>query len=311
MTDETMIEPKQADGFKTESPIRAFTDFQIAGSYAIGKGFRPSLAHLSRYLDAMLAKEGWGLLQVILPRDGDGDPTMIFEKSLPSFEDLGLETLTEIERPGGRPTFVQSSEREPFRPGVHGGGYKIRGKCDWPMVKDFLKDQGVTLATDGMTMRLIQQIAPNVGEDPINPAYYDGKACAEIIEYMPFNVGVAGKYVWRLGEKDSEEQECGKAAWYLKREIVLHAQGIAPRPVFGLSTGPEMVGIPKHGNVHWYQKMAGDRIEARKLPGWRAQIMRNLVCYTTTGQASFLESSIGALECQGDGCTEYGRGLEA
>ena len=92
MTDDSLIAAKAADGFKSESPIRAFTDFQVAGSYAIGKGFRPSLAHLTRYLDAMLAKEGWGVLQIILPRDSDGEPTILFERAIPADGLAGLLT---------------------------------------------------------------------------------------------------------------------------------------------------------------------------------------------------------------------------
>ncbi len=77
----SIIEPKKVDGFTTESPIRAFTDFQVNGKYAIGKGFRPSMAHLAAYLDAMHTKEGWAFAQIILPRDSDGDPTILFWKS--------------------------------------------------------------------------------------------------------------------------------------------------------------------------------------------------------------------------------------
>lgn len=64
-------------------------------------------------------------------------------------------------------------------------------------------------------------MAANVGPDPVNPAYYAGTACAEIIEHMPTNVGFAAKYAWRLGEKDNEAQEAGKAIWYLKRQLNL------------------------------------------------------------------------------------------
>lgn len=79
---DSLISPKQPDGFKTESPIRAFTDFQVSGQYAIGKGFRPSMAHLSRYLDAMEAKEGWALVQIILPDNDAADPTILFRKTV-------------------------------------------------------------------------------------------------------------------------------------------------------------------------------------------------------------------------------------
>lgn len=75
---DTLVEAKQADGFKSESPIRAFTDFQVRGTWAIGKGFRPSLAHMVAYLDAMQHKEGWHLVQM-LTVDGR-DPTVIFQR---------------------------------------------------------------------------------------------------------------------------------------------------------------------------------------------------------------------------------------
>lgn len=45
MTDTLHQEPER-DQFKTESPIRAFTTWTVQGFYALGKGFRPSLAHL-------------------------------------------------------------------------------------------------------------------------------------------------------------------------------------------------------------------------------------------------------------------------
>lgn len=93
---DTLIAAKQADGFKSESPIRAFTDFQVSGSYAIGKGFRPSMAHLSRYLDAMEAKEGWRLVQIILPDNDAADPTILFHKVGVPAEQLELTSDQEV-----------------------------------------------------------------------------------------------------------------------------------------------------------------------------------------------------------------------
>lgn len=61
----TLHTEPQSDDFKTESPIRAFTDWQVTGLYALGKGFRPSLAHLTKYLDAIHVKEGWALVQIL------------------------------------------------------------------------------------------------------------------------------------------------------------------------------------------------------------------------------------------------------
>lgn len=41
----------------------------------------------------------------------------------------------------------------------------------------------------------------------------------DIIEHMPFNIGSAVKYLWRLGKKDDAIQELEKARWYIDREI--------------------------------------------------------------------------------------------
>ena len=117
MSDDSLTAPKRKDGFEHESPIRAFTDFKVEGTYAIGKGFRPSLAHLTAYLNAMEAKEGWTMVQIILPDDDASDPTIIFRRDTPAIDaaKLGLpvETLTEIVRPGGRPTFTPAESITP------------------------------------------------------------------------------------------------------------------------------------------------------------------------------------------------------
>jgi len=81
--DDNLISPKHTDGFTTESPIRAFTEFKVAGTVAIGKGFRPSLAHLHTYLDAMERKEGWRFVQILLPETDAGDPTVLFHQVPP------------------------------------------------------------------------------------------------------------------------------------------------------------------------------------------------------------------------------------
>lgn len=76
MNTETLHAPPQPDGFTHESPIRAFTDWTVNGRYAIGKGFRPSLAHLTVYLDAMDRLEGWSLLQIL--EAATGSPSFVF-----------------------------------------------------------------------------------------------------------------------------------------------------------------------------------------------------------------------------------------
>lgn len=59
--------------------------------------------------------------------------------------------------------------------------------------------------------------------DPVNPAHYkshpSGVEAIDVIEHMPFNVGTAVKYCWRLGLKDDPIQELEKAIWYLQREV--------------------------------------------------------------------------------------------
>lgn len=102
MPDETLIAPKKLDGFTHESPIRAFTEFRVAGNVAIGKGFRPSLGHLHTYLDAMLSKEGWRFVQVILPDDASNDPTILFAKDI--YAQLARDIMTpgEAERTIGK-----------------------------------------------------------------------------------------------------------------------------------------------------------------------------------------------------------------
>ena len=75
MTDNLFDEPK-LDEFKTESPLRAFASYDMMGLYMIAKGFRPSLGHLTRYLDAMEKKEGWQFVQLL--EASTGVPTIIF-----------------------------------------------------------------------------------------------------------------------------------------------------------------------------------------------------------------------------------------
>ena len=75
---ESLHAQPEPDGFTHESPIRAFTDWTVNGRYAIGKGFRPSLQHLTVYLDAMDRLEGWALLQVL--EAASGSPSFVFRQ---------------------------------------------------------------------------------------------------------------------------------------------------------------------------------------------------------------------------------------
>lgn len=66
--------------------------------------------------------------------------------------------------------------------------------------------------------------------DPINPAHYDGTACAQIGERLTANSYQVLKYNWRLGKKDDPVIEVGKSIWYLDREIKLAEDGYRPGP---------------------------------------------------------------------------------
>lgn len=77
-----LYEQPERDQFRTESPIRAFTTFDVHGGYALGKGFRPSLQHLTQYLDAMERIERWRLLQIL--EATSGSPSFMFRRHEPA-----------------------------------------------------------------------------------------------------------------------------------------------------------------------------------------------------------------------------------
>lgn len=63
-------------------------------------------------------------------------------------------------------------------------------------------------------------------DDLINkPKHYNehpsGVECITITEEMPFNIGTAMAYLWRVGLKDgvSDIDDLKKAAWFVQREI--------------------------------------------------------------------------------------------
>lgn len=68
--DNTLTPPPVPDRFEHETPLRAFTDWNETGLYAIGKGLRPSVKHLPVYLDAIERKHGWQLVQMLLDDQG-------------------------------------------------------------------------------------------------------------------------------------------------------------------------------------------------------------------------------------------------
>lgn len=60
--------------------------------------------------------------------------------------------------------------------------------------------------------------------DPVNhPQHYtshpSGVECLDIVEHMPFSIGSAFKYVWRLGLKTPDPLlDIGKAGFYVDRQ---------------------------------------------------------------------------------------------
>jgi hypothetical protein len=60
--------------------------------------------------------------------------------------------------------------------------------------------------------------------DIINhPPHYtqhpSGVECIDIIEWLPYNIGAAIKYLWRTGKKNDAIEDLKKARWHIEREI--------------------------------------------------------------------------------------------
>lgn len=63
-----------------------------------------------------------------------------------------------------------------------------------------------------------------MSDDSVNhPKHYNshpsGVECIDIVEYFPFNVGNAIKYLWRAGMKGDALEDLKKARWYVDRAI--------------------------------------------------------------------------------------------
>lgn len=139
MTDTLHQEPER-DQFKSESPIRAFTNWTVQGRYALGKGFRPSLAHVIPYLNAMETKEGWQIVQVL---EADTQtPSFLFRQSYVVPDDVLIERLRGDE-------VLKQQVRDllcPVMPEIAERTYEVRGKITLDDVDAFLKEQGLVLA---------------------------------------------------------------------------------------------------------------------------------------------------------------------
>lgn len=88
-----------------------------------------------------------------------------------------------------------------------------------------------------------------MASDPINPAHYNGKACAHIGQHLTGNGYQILKYNWRLGKKDDVLQEMGKSIWYLDEEIALAQTGWRSPTVFMLHMGGSL-GFPTDDFFH-------------------------------------------------------------
>lgn len=205
MADDLLPEP-QPDRFEHESPIRAFTEWNVTGSYAIGKGFRPSVAHLPTYLDAMERKEGWQLVQILYADDHERR-SLVFHRMIPPVVKLDFPMVTDKEQAKRladhfRDTFPRIARMwEPDR----------------------LDNVEFPAADEGVPIPVVGDIAEPDEDDPVNPKHYNGTECAEIGELLTPNAYQTLKYCWRLGEKDDPVIELGKAIWYWKREMALRA----------------------------------------------------------------------------------------
>ena len=424
MTDESLFAEKEKDGFNTESPVRGFTDFNVNGRYAIGKGFRPSPQHLSAYLDAMEAKEGWQTVQVLDAGSRAGlksSPlTVLFRRcykfnpdwkapTIDEYVDVGedrvahfingsdgsvkeihirdklvddvdptaripaytfkvdgidpekthwskakwsysLDTLlrafSDVQPPVARLNFLQNekvdsvdhfrsvasvasvirmadfchmndrfvlldpmsatayeaiyrqpkpeatSERRigkhPALAAPYGGNYPDPQPILEPAISDGhsatikLNDVRASHLSAAFTGRADEETkafnkalqsyldankeitvdGAKINDDPINPKHYNGTACAEIGEILTANSYQVLKYNWRLGEKDDELIELGKAIWYLNREIAL-----AKHPNF------EMLGSDRLPHWSWFAERTKDqndhvKMVASKIISW-------------------------------------------
>lgn len=325
-------EPKK-DGFTHETPIRAFTTFHVEGIYAIGKGFRPSLQHLVPYLDAMERKEGWRLVQTL--EAGSQTPSFIFRQerrpvismTTGDIDPKNLE-MAFTGHPGD--WSAKAVLRDPVMPEVRAKFGDQRDYGD----EDPSCDDNAGLAPDHVTVpgpapfdqtpERIVRVPQGIGapyqapkdwtaiqngdiyetmaaavlkDDPVNPKHYGGTACAEIGELLTANSYQVLKYNWRLGEKDDEKVELGKAIWYLDREIVLADTIMIPARM-----------LPEYG---WFDERLRHatphaQAVARILISWNRH--RNI--HSLKGLRKQLKRTLRELEAKAGATLDMGRGME-
>lgn len=144
--DNTLTPAPVPDRFEHETPLRAFSDWNENGWYAIGKGLRPSPVHLPVYLDAIERKEGWVLVQMLLDDHGAfrsaifrRDPAKIVERFRGAHPALGAAYAGEPQE-GGDPyealaDDIRAQTDDPVNPKHYGGtacaeiGERLTANC--------------------------------------------------------------------------------------------------------------------------------------------------------------------------------------
>ena len=127
---------------------------------------------------------------------------------------------------------------------IPGHADAARPETDPYVVYDYGDNGNVPLQLQGFVNGLPVYVPEEGKPDKINPAHYksskSGVECIEVTRHMSFDLGNTTKYLWRLGQKDDNATELGKARWYLKDQLQLDE--IRP------------AGIYIHNWPEWYQK---------------------------------------------------------
>ena len=214
MSEDSMFRNPEPDNFEHETPLRAFTEFDPVGLYAVGKGFRPSVRHLPTYLDAIERREGWALVQ-ILHADNPERQTLVFRRARADDTvvlDYSLATSAEAAaRLGARDHLEQ-----------------LQKSLGSSVFKEALQKAAAVPQDHMPPPTAVQPV-----DDPVNPKHYAGTACAEIGELLTANGYQVLKYCWRVGKKDNPCTELKKALWYLEREkelVYQEGQWVLPKP---------------------------------------------------------------------------------
>lgn len=206
MSDDTLTPSPVPDRFEHESPLRAFSEWNEEGLYAIGKGLRPSAKHLPVYLDAIERKEGWQLVQMLLDDHGAFRSAIFRRDPAKVVETIEIYGVT---APRPYPALANPAFGAPF-----GTSPVEEGRDVYETMAGHINQQAEKVVDE-------RQIKDGMRDDPVNPKHYGGTACAEIGERLTANCYQVLKYCWRLGEKDDPKIELGKAIWYAKREQAL------------------------------------------------------------------------------------------